>query len=144
MIPGSTRSYGGQGLAMSKRKYYADKVEYIRSTNAASCYIIHRYLGIMEVKDCIGYSGLQALGKSVTVLSRRKIFQRHTYAPPGSYYTIEFPQDSHAGRRERAAAWCQPEGTLVLGKENPLSATTVRSPCKRSQSQMAVLAWATP
>lgn len=73
----------------------------------------------MEAKAFIGFSGLQAPSKSITVLTGRKIFQRCTYAPRLSSYATEFPQNFYAGRRIN---WCQPEGTHVSRKENPLSA----------------------
>lgn len=134
MTPDSIRSYGDRGLALSKSKYCADNVEYIRPTNAASCQVM-----IMEAKSFIGYSGLQARGKSATVLKGRKIFQRHTYAPCLSYYTLRFPQDSYAGRILVPARGEH----LCPGKRIHLVLTTVRSPCKRSQSQTAVMAWTT-
>lgn len=112
------RSYWDHALALSRRKNHAQSRIY-KASKCTNSRVIHRHLGIMEAKAFIGFSRLQAPSKSITVLTGRKIFQRCTYAPRLSYYAIEFPQNSYAGRRIN---WCQPEGTHVSRKENPLSA----------------------
>lgn len=50
---------------------------------------------------------------------RKENIPKMHLCPTFEYYAIEFPQNSYAGRRIN---WCQPEGTHVSRKENPLSA----------------------
>lgn len=135
---------GGSGFGCEKEEVLC------RETRV---YKVNKCSKLLSNPQILGNNGGQGLYRAVWTpgtgqecncpIQKENIPKVH-YTPSLSYYTIELPQNSHAGRRKRTEAWCQPEGTLVPRKENPLSMTTVRSPCKRSQSQMAMMAWTTP